>query len=192
MRAIVLVNCTPFHLTDMRSTSTPKPKSLDVAELARSPILVFPTEASPTLQGYSLAVSQALSTALSQVSPPFQDIPQHESLNRINDHGLAQDYTEMVSEFSRSGVFDRSRLEKLGSALGLQYLFQPGIGDFAETLADRLMLGGWRLVKTRAATLRLWLRLWDMKSGHILWEATGEATVTNGNPTTGGGSMEAY
>lgn len=177
--AILLVSCTPVHLSDIRSTSTAKPKSLDVAELARMPLPTFPAVAPPSLQGYSPAVSHALSTALLQVSPPFHEVPPHHSLNRLNEHGLAQDYTEMVSDFARSGIFDRQRLERIGSALGAQYLLQPGIGDFTETLGDRFMLFGWRMVKTRAATLRLWLRLWDTKSGKILWEAAGEATVTS-------------
>jgi hypothetical protein len=177
--AILLTCCTPLHLSDLHSTSTAKPKSLDIVELAREPLAAFPAVAPPSLQGYSPAVSQALSHALSQASPPFHEIPPHETLNRVNEHGLAQDYTEMVSDFARSGIFDRQRLENIGSALGTRYLLQPGIGDFKETVGDRLMLAGWRLVKTRAATLRLWLRLWDTKSGKILWEAAGEATVTS-------------
>lgn len=177
--AMFLASCTPLHLSDLRSTATAKPKSLDVATLAREPLATLPAFAPPSLQGYGPAISQALSIALSQVSPPFHEIPPHEALSRLNEQGLAQDYTDMISDFARSGIFDRQRLEKIGSALASQYLLQPGIGDFNETLGDRLMLAGWRLVKTRVATLRLWLRLWDTKSGKILWESAGEATVTS-------------
>ena len=176
---LLLAGCTPFHLSDLRSTSTVKAKSLDVAGLAGDPLATFPAIAPQALQGYGPAVSQALSAALAEITPPFHEIPPHETLNRLNEQGLAQEYTEMVSDFVRGGIFDRTRLEKIGSAVGSQYILQPGVGDFRETLADRFMLGGWRVVKTRAATLRLWLRLWDTKSGKIVWESIGEATVTS-------------
>jgi hypothetical protein len=33
------------------------------------------------------------------------------------------------------------------------------------------------LLKTRLTTLRLWLQLWDTRTGQLLWESSGEATV---------------
>lgn len=179
MGAIILSGCTPFHISDMRSTSTARATSLDVAMLAHGTLASFPTVATRPVQGYGPAVSLALSAALPEVNPPLHEMPPHEALNRLNEQGLADDYTEMVYDFRRGGILDRRRLERIGSALGVQFILQPGIADFRETLVDRFMLWGWRMIKTRAATLRLWLRLWDAKSGHILWESAGEATVTS-------------
>ena len=34
-----------------------------------------------------------------------------------------------------------------------------------------------KLLKTRLTTLRLWLQLWDTRTGQLLWESSGEGTV---------------
>lgn len=175
----MLAGCTPFHLSDMYSVSTPKPASLDASVLTGQPLMTFPAAAPAALQGYRPVVSHALSEALAASTPSFHEIPPIETLNRISSNGLVADYEEMAAGFSRSGIFDRQRLEKIGAALGVRYVLQPGLADFSEAIGDRLMLAGWRVVKMRAATLRLWMRLWDMRTGEILWEATGEATVTS-------------
>lgn len=176
---VTLAGCTPFHLSDMYSVSTPKPPSLDASALTGQPLVTFPTSAPTALQGYGPVVSHALSEALAASSPSFHEVPPIGTLNRINSKGLVSDYEEMTAVFSRSGIFDHQRLERIGTALESRYVLQPGLADFNEVIGDRFMLAGWRVVKMRAATLRLWLRLWDVRSGEILWEATGEATVTS-------------
>jgi hypothetical protein len=34
-------------------------------------------------------------------------------------------------------------------------------------------------VQSRVSTLRLWLQLWDTRTGRMLWESAGEARVTS-------------
>jgi len=177
--ATLLAGCTPFHLSDMYSVSTPKPPSLDASVLTGQPLLTFPAAAPMALQGYGPAVSHALSEALALSTPALHEIPPIETLNRINGKELVSDYIEMIAGFSRGGIFDSQRLGKIGTALDVKYVLQPGLADFNEVIGDRLMVAGWRVVKMRAATLRLWIRLWDVRTGEILWEATGEATVTS-------------
>lgn len=178
--AALFTGCSgPFHLSDMHTTSTPRSQSLTVASLAREPVATVAMVTPPAFQGYGPSLSHALSAALSEVSPPIRESPVYETMNRINEKGLAADYAELTSEYARSGILDRQRLKRIGSALGFKYVLQPGIGDFREVLVDRFQFWGWRLVKARAATLRLWLRLWDAETGQILWEAAGEGTVTS-------------
>ena len=33
-------------------------------------------------------------------------------------------------------------------------------------------------MRTRIATLRLWLQIWEAPTGHLLWERTGELTTS--------------
>ncbi len=176
---VLLAGCTPFHLSDMYSVSTPKPPSLETSALTGRPLATLPATAPVALQGYGPVVSLALSEALAASTPSFHEIPPIETLNRVNRQGLVSDYDDMTAGFSRSGIFDRQRLARIGTALDSKYVLQPGLADFKEAIGDRFMLAGWRVVKMRAATLRLWVRLWDVRTGEILWEATGEATVTS-------------
>jgi hypothetical protein len=177
--AALLASCaSPVHWSGAQTTSTPRAPSLDVTALARDPVAVLGLGASPALQGFGIPVSHALTTALSQASPPIRGIPAYEVLNQLNEKGLAADYTAMVSEFPRSGILDRERLRRIGSALGVRFVLQPGLAEVGQTLLDRFEMAGLKLVRVRVQTLRLWLQLWDTETGQMLWESGGEATVT--------------
>jgi hypothetical protein len=179
LAALVMGCGGPFSLWDAHTTSTPRGQSLDVSALAREPVAVLAVMAPAALQGLSPSVSHALSTTLSEATPPIQAIPTHETANRLNEKGLAADYREMTSDFAPGGILDRQRLGRIGAALGVKYVLQPGLAEFAQTLTDRFEIAGWKAVKSRVSVLRLWLQLWDAQAGQILWESAGEVTVAS-------------
>ena len=119
----------------------------------------------------------ALTSALSQASPPIRAVPTSQALNRLTDQGLAGEYAELLASYSRSGIPDRARLQRIGVALGSRYVLQPGLAEFSQALVDKFEFSGLKIVRTRVSTLRLWLQLWDTQTGHILSESTGEVTV---------------
>jgi len=141
---------TPFQMSDAHVTSAVPSSSLDIAGLACEPVTTLGLVAPAGLQGLSPTVSHALTTALSEASPPVRAMPMPELVNR---------------------------LRRIGAALGSRYVLQPGLADFNQALVDKFELVGLKIVKTRLSTLRLWLQLWDAQTGHLLWESTGEMTV---------------
>jgi hypothetical protein len=124
-----------------------------------------------------VSLARALATALAEVSPPIQAIPVHETLNRLSELGLTAEYGDLVSEFARGGTMDRHRLQRIGSALAVRYLLQPGLAEVTHTLADKFEFAGWKILRTRITGLKLWLRLWDAESGRVLWESSGDAVM---------------
>jgi hypothetical protein len=168
---------TPVHLWDDHVTLGPKSPSLDIAVLACAPVATLGVVAPASIQGLSPTVSHALATALSQASPPIRVIPMREALNRLTDERLAGEYAELLASYSRGGIPDRARLERIGAALGSRYVLQPGLAEFGQTVLDKFEFAGFKIVRTRVSTLRLWLQLWDARTGHLLSESTGEMTV---------------
>ena len=165
---------------DTHTTSTPRPQSFDVAELAREPVATYLGLLTPAgLQGFSSSLSHALILALSEASPPIRGIASHETANVLNEQGLATKYADLLSGFVRSGILERARLRRIGSALGSRYVLLPGLTEFNQVLLDKFEAFGVKLVKNRVTTLRLWLQLWDARTGQILWESAGEATVAS-------------
>jgi hypothetical protein len=178
LAAAFLTSCsTPLYTSVVHTTSTPRSPSLDTAALARGPVATLGLAAPAALQGFGPPLSNALSDALSKMSPPIRAIPAYETLNRLNDQGLAVEYGDLVSGFARSGILERERLRRIGEALGSPYVLQPGLAQFDQAVADKFEIAGFKAVKTRLMTLRLWLQLWDTRTGQILWESSGEATV---------------
>jgi hypothetical protein len=168
---------TPLQLSDAHVTSQPLAPSFDLALLACQPVAILGVIAPGAIQGLGPTVSQALSTALSQAAPPIQTIPIVTALNRLVDQQLTGEYTELIASYSRGGIPDRVRLERIGAALGSRYVLQPGLAEFSQSLFDQFEFAGVKIIRTRVSTLHLWLQLWDAQTGHLLAESTGEVTV---------------
>ena len=168
----------PVHLSDSHVTSAPRSPALDLAVLVCQPIASLGPAAPPGLQGLSATVSHSLATALSQASPPIRTIPLAEMVNRLIDQALTGEYAEVLASAARGGIPERERLRGIGAALGSRYVLQPGLAEFNQTVLDKFEFGGIKLVRTRLLALRLWLQLWDAQTGHLLWESSGEVTVS--------------
>jgi len=174
---VLLAGCDPPYLADTYTGSTPLPKSFDVGDLTRTPVAVLAFVAPGNLQGFSPALSQALSGALADVSPPIREISTDAGMNRLTDRGLAADYADLRAGFARNGMLDRARLHRIGSGLDARYVLLPGIAQFDEQILDKFEAWGLKLLRNRVTALRLWLQLWDTQSGHIVWESSGEVTT---------------
>jgi hypothetical protein len=175
----LLAGCTPLYTWDISTTSIARPPSFDVGELSRQSVATVGLVASSGLSGHSTSMSHALVAALAQVSPPIRAIPAHEVANALNDQGLATEYADLLSGFAKSGIMDRERLSRIGSALGFRYMLLPGLAQLDLTILDRFEIAGVKVIRTRATVLRVWLQLWDTRTGHILWESAGEVATAS-------------
>jgi hypothetical protein len=175
---LFLAGCAPLHLSDTHTTSTPRSQFFDVAELTREPVATLGPLSPAGLQGLNPPLSHALVAALSKASPPIRGIAAHETVNMLNEQGLAAEYGTLIAGFGRGGILERKPLQRIGSALSSRYVLLPGLGDFNQVILDRLAFSGLNFIRSRVTTLRLWLQLWDTQTGKILWESAGEATVS--------------
>jgi hypothetical protein len=175
--AALLAGCTPLYLSDTHTTSTPRPQFFDVTELAREPVATLGLLTPAGLQGFNPPLSHALIAALSEASPPIRGIAAHETVNMLNEQGLAVEYGTLIAGFGRGGILESKPLQRIGSALSSRYVLLPGLAEFNQVIIDRLSIYGWNFIQSRVTTLRLWLQLWDTQTGKILWESAGEVTV---------------
>jgi hypothetical protein len=177
LSVILLAGCAPLYIWDTHVTSTPLPKSFAAADLSREPVAMLGPIAPAGFQGFNAFLSRSLTAAISETSPSIRGIPNHERLSVFNGKGLSTEYGELISGFVKSGILERERLQRFGSALGSRYVLLPGLADFNQILVDRFEFAGLKLVRNRVITLRLWLQLWDTHTGQIVWESTGEINV---------------
>jgi hypothetical protein len=179
MAIVLLAGCSPPHTWDAHTTSWPAPPSCDLARAAREGLGTFGVVTPAGLQGLAPSLSHALVAALADADPPVSALPPGDMLNALNEHGLAGQYAEMLAGFGRSGVLERRMLRALGTALGYRWALLPGLAGLDEVLVDHFEITGLKIVRSRVTTLRLWLQVWDMQTGRMLCESTGEARVAS-------------
>ena len=182
----LLAGCSgPVYVWDSHTTSAPRPLAFDVAELAGQPVATFAVVAPSAFQGFGIALSHALTRALSQASAPFRELPAYQVANTVNERGLGAEYGDLLVSFAKSNILERDGLQRIGAALGCRYVLLPGVAAFTQVVSDRFEIAGIKLVRNQATILRLWLQLWDAQSGSMLWESAGEITATSEILTAG-------
>jgi len=179
LSAILLAACAPPRVSRIHTTSTSRLSQSATAEVAREPIATLGVLAPAGLQGFSPFLLHAFAAALAEVAPSLRVMSGHDTVNRLNEHGLATEYAELMGGFARNSILDRDRLRRVGSALGARYVFLPGLAELNHNLVDKYEMVGLKIVRNQVTRLRLWLQVWDVQSGHILWESVGETTVVN-------------
>ena len=175
----------PLYVWDTHTSSTPRARGLELAEVGRRPVAVLPVVAPGGLQGFSASLSHALVRTLPELSPPLAALATPDVVNAVNAGGLAGEYADLLGGFGRSGVLERERLGRLGAALDCRYALLPGIAALDHSILDRFEIAGVKVVRTRVLVLRLWLQLWDTGTGQLVWESAGEATVASELANTG-------
>jgi hypothetical protein len=176
--AILSAGCSSsLHMADDHVTWAARTQALDIRALTCEPVTTLGVIAPSGIQGLSSTVAYSLTTALSKTSPRIRAVPMPETLNRLADNDLSGEYGELLAGFGRTGTLERDRLKRIGAALGSRYVMQPGLAEFSQGLFDKFEFWGIKIVRTRIATVRLWLQIWEAPTGHLLWESTGELTT---------------
>jgi len=167
----------PLQQWGEETTFHPKAASFNPATLKQEQVAVLSAMVGFGLEGYAHQTSRSLASALTQTRIPLKSLTVQDTLNRINMEGLTREYAGIVSAYVRTGILDRVGLEKIGRALHVTYVFQPILASFSQSMSGRLSILGLRILQTRVTALRLTLQLWDTRTGEIVWESSGEATL---------------
>ena len=166
------------YLWEVRTASTTRPPSFDPAVFEQQPVAVLVALAPPALHGHEVDLTLSLNRILKQIEPTWKLVSPRDAATRINQQGLAAEYTRMRTDYERSDILDRDPLKKIGAALGTRYIFQPRLTAFAQTLYERWEFPGVnvKLLRTRTSILRVSLQLWNAETGELIWTSAAEAT----------------
>ena len=122
-------------------------------------------------------MAQYLGDVIKKVAPNLSVIEERQAISLINKRGLAEQYNRMRSELEMTHILDRDILRIIGGALGSRYVLQPRLAYFSQQMLDRWEIPAFnvKFSRTRSATMRLSLQLWDSETGELLWSSTAES-----------------
>lgn len=160
------------------STGLPPTSSL-LARLPQERVAVLTPLSVAGLRGNELALGLYLGEVIHKVAPHWTVVSEHDAMSLINTHGLAGLYAQMRSDAEMSHILDRDILKKVGHAVGARYVFQPRLAHFSQTMTDRWTIPAVDVLasQTRSANMRVTLKLWDTKSGELIWASMAESNL---------------
>ncbi len=163
----------------VRTNSTPVAPSFDQTPIDGKRVAIFPTLGTGLLQGSAVGMSQYLNETLKTLAPSWKVLTEQETLTKINKQGLGVEFFRMRGDAEQSHLLDRHSLAKIGSALGVRYIFQPRLAAFTQTMTDRWQIPAFdfRVMQTRSSLLRVSLQLWETESGELIWSSVAETIM---------------
>ncbi|WP_455243930.1 hypothetical protein [Petrachloros mirabilis] len=161
----------------VRTTSTALSPSTEPANLRQGTVAVLTPLSVASLRGNEAGMGQYLGDVIKEVAPNLKVVDERKAISLINEKGLAEEYNRMRSELELTHILNRDILRKIGEALNSRYVFQPRLAYFAQQMFDRWEVPGIsvKFSRTRSATIRLSLQLWDCQTGELLWSSTAES-----------------
>ncbi len=161
----------------VRTTSTPLSPSTESAKLAQSTFAVLTPVSVASLRGNEAGMAQYLGDVIKKVAPNLNVIEERQAISLINRQGLTEQYNRMRLELEMTHILDRDILRIIGGALGSRYVLQPRLAYFSQYMSDRWEVPAinLKISRTRSATMRLSLQLWDSETGELLWSSTAES-----------------
>jgi hypothetical protein len=137
--------------------------------------LAFVTPATVTGQEED---KQTLALGFSEVvirkMPRVRCVTLPETLGAVNRSGLTDEYKHMYQNYSKTGIFAREALRKVGEVAGARYVIQLNLADFGRRTDKRWGFAGIRVLGTKTTHIRLFVQIWDSQEGNIVWEGAHE------------------
>lgn len=121
-----------------------------------------------------------------ETRPEVRLVTLPETIAALNQAGLLKDYKAMMADYEETAIFDPNNQRKIGDATGARYLAQLKLASFSQDTDTRFNFLGYRMLETKRASIRVFLRIWDSQTGDIAWEGYQEMSFSNDTSTEEG------
>ncbi|MGY6276899.1 hypothetical protein [Methylomonas sp. MgM2] len=170
----------PLAVGEFVIHATAHPATFEIARFRDQTTAVLPS-VTPTAQiGYAPDVALALDRAIKDSSRALRYIPPHVSISLLNRYNLTESYSQMINGYRNVGILNKAALKAIAEALNADYVLLPVLAGFSQQTNDRLSQAI-TLIRTYSTQVNLTLQLWDARSGELVWQASGQATLASEN-----------
>ncbi len=87
----------------------------------------------------------------------------------------------VMTSLQQSGIPDREAIRRLGDLLDVEYFLVPKLVSLKTDDAGRFTFTGLTLVRTGWISVEAAMQLWDAPTGELVWQSTGEGSLTAEN-----------
>ena len=117
----------------------------------------------------------------SESKPELTAMRFDEVVNTCIAAGRIDTLRTVTSSLRQTGIPDREAARSLGTALGVDYLLTPKLVSIKVDNAGRFTFTGLTFIRTGWISIEATLQLWDVPTGELVWQSTGEGSLTAEN-----------
>lgn len=138
---------------------------------------VLPALTPTTSGGLAPLVDTTCLFALREAAPHGQGLSSAESISRLNEAGVAGTWQSLAKDYAATGVMDRERLSKIGTAIGRKYLIIPMLGYVSSDAEQQVQPLGITIAVTAWVSVWTSIQVWDAETGALLWASSASCTI---------------
>lgn len=153
---------------------------------------VIPTIMTSTSAGRGIAADFAIDKAMAEDHRPFTLVPQDKAevftvvtndavLNRSIEEGRLDTLRSLMSTTQPGNCIEPKFASEIGEILDVEYLFVPQVAAMNTDNAGRFTFAGLTFIRTGWISVEGTLQLWHAPSGRLVWQSTGEGSLTAEN-----------
>ena len=148
-------------------------------DLVRGKIGFLPAVVPLGHEQFQTSIGNTLAKTFLEYNPDMAIVPPLEGINLINGNNLTKDFISIIKDYQVTGILDRNILKEIGKIMGADYIIQVRLVRFFQDKSSRFSAFGLRIMETRESSLEMIIQIWDPKSGLIVWEGMGSATLAS-------------
>ena len=138
---------------------------------------VLPALTPTTSGGLSPLVDTTCLVALRAVAPDGTALSAAESIERMNQAGIAGTWQSLAKDYAASGVMDRERLSRIGKAIGVKHLVVPMLGYINSNAEQQIQPLGITIAVTAWVSVWTSIQVWDAERGALEWASSASCTI---------------
>lgn len=125
-------------------------------------------------------IGDALLEVAQREHPGVEFISAAESVERLNDAGLAERFASLLVNYQQTGIFDRTLLREVGRALDADHALQLRVGYEVTSEVQNRLLAPSEVYESTRQEVAVTVLLWDVRDGGLAWEASGGGSTQDG------------
>mgnify|MGYP007059378758 CR=1 FL=1 len=142
--------------------------------------LAFLTPTTPTGQEEDKqALAFVFADVMGKLHQEIRIVTLPDTLGQVNRADLADAYREMYDEYRSTGILNKKLLSRISQMVETRYLALINLGKFTQGTNTRFGVLGLRLIDTKFSNMRLFLQIWDGRTGGIAWEGYVEVNYSD-------------
>ncbi len=130
-------------------------------------IAIFPIRNTRAAPSEARQMNRRVALSLQAQNPNVVLVNETEATGRIDKAGLGADWSEFVTGFAASGIPDVGKISKIGSAIGVDAIFQGELVSVQQIDGEYGRNAGTTRVTVRYTLL-------DARDGRLLWETSAD------------------
>lgn len=172
---LLVTGCATIQPVDT-SQVTYKSDSFIYSDFTHSSLAVLPVLTNvPKYEGIRRQTGQSLARAIKRQYPSIKIKSPRETLNMINKNEMSDIYSDMMTDYSKTGILNQNTMSQMGKALKSRFMLYTRLG--AEETVDTEYSSSMGVTQSRASELNIYSQLWDTEKGDVVWEGTGGAAM---------------